>query len=111
MSPVPVQRRLHQVVAEKAAPASHEQPAAAHLPEFRREIGAYCLEILFEQLLQSDQSSVALHVKAPGQVLNQQLAAVERLGMARGRIALDAAQAQVAAKELGVEPLAAVLRG
>jgi len=43
--------------------------------------------------------------------LKNELPCMERLGMARRRVALDAAKAQVAAEQVRIEPLVAALRG
>lgn len=56
------------------------------------------------------QSRRGVALSAAGSGLNHDLPPVERLGIARRRIALHAAQAQMAAEQLLIEPLARALR-
>src|SRR5262245_5135556 len=55
---VPVQDRLHEVVAEESRAAGHQEAPAGHGAELGREVRAYGVQILIEELPQSDQSSV-----------------------------------------------------
>jgi hypothetical protein len=55
---VPVQRRLHEVVAQEAAAAGHQQPAAAHAVELGGGVGAHAPQVLVEQRGQGDHRTV-----------------------------------------------------
>ena len=54
---------------------------------------------------------VFAYPKIPSTNLKNELPCMERLGVARRRVALDAAKAQVAAEQVRIEPLVAALRG